>query len=151
MSTRFRMMANAAALCAAGVVMCSINALAQTDDTPAVPTVLTQNGIRYVSGGIGEDEVAVMRKMAEQYSLRVMVAGRAGEYLSDVDVTVDSAAGKQIFAARTDGPFLLVALPAGRYRVTAASGQATQTRAVVVPARGTARLDIHLDANSAKQ
>jgi hypothetical protein len=124
----------------------SVGVQAQTEDTPTTPTVLTQNGIRYVSGGIGEDEAAAMRKMAAQYSLRVMVAHKSGEYLSDVDVTIASIAGKNVFSARTDGPFLLVALPPGHYRVTAASGQATQTQSVVVPARGTARLDMHLDS-----
>lgn len=126
-------------------MMGNIEARAQTDNTPAAPMVMTQNGIRYVSGGIGEEEAAAMQKLAAHYSLRVMVAGKSGEYLSDVDVTVASAAGKSVFSARTDGPFLLVALPAGHYRVTAASGQATQTRAVVVPAQGTARLDMRLD------
>ena len=138
-------MALAAALCAAGAMMGHIEARAQTDNTPDAPTVMTQNGIRYVSGGVGEEEAAVMQKLASNYSLRVMVAGKSGHYLSDVDVSVASAAGKSVFSARTDGPFLLVALPAGHYRVTAASGHATQTRAVVVPTHGTARLDMHLD------
>jgi hypothetical protein len=127
-----------------GAMLFAASGFAQTDATPAEPTVLMQHGIRYVSGGIGEDEAAAMNKMAEQYSLRVMVAGQGGEYLSDVDVTIASAAGKQIFAARTDGPFLLVRLPAGHYRVSATNGQATATHAVVVPPRGTARLDLHL-------
>ncbi|MGN6319474.1 carboxypeptidase-like regulatory domain-containing protein [Trinickia sp.] len=109
--------------------------------------VLRQNGIEYVSGGIGEEQVAAMRQMASHYSLNVMVAGRGGEYLSDVDVTIASATGKNVFTARTDGPYLLVRLPAGRYRVTAQSGQASQTRQVTVPAHGTARLDFHLATN----
>lgn len=144
MSTGYRTMITVAALCAA-VAMGSIEARAQVEEMPATPTVLTQNGIRYVSGGIGEEEAAAMQKMAAQYSLRLMVAHKSGEYLSDVDVTIASSTGKGVFSARTDGPFLLVALPPGHYRVTAASGQASQTRSVVVPARGTARLDMHLD------
>lgn len=142
MSRRYRM--RAAGLCMAGAMLCAASAFAQTDATPAEPTVLKQNGITYVSGGIGEDEVAAMKKMAAQYSLRVIVAGQSGEYLSDVDVTIASAAGKQVFSARTDGPILLVRLPAGRYRVSAASGQASAAHAVVVPAHGTAQLDLHL-------
>lgn len=108
---------------------------------------LRQNGIEYVSGGIGEEQVAAMRQLASRYSLSVMVAARGGEYLSDVDVTIASATGKNVFSVRTDGPYLLVRLPAGRYRVTAQSGQASQTRQVTVPARGTARLDFHLATN----
>lgn len=142
MFNRYRM--RAVGLCLVGAMFGAASAMAQTDATPGEPTVLKQNGIAYVSGGIGEDEVAAMKKMAAQYSLRVMVAGQGGEYLSDVDVTIASAAGKQVFSARTDGPILLVRLPAGRYRVSATSGQASAAHAVVVPAHGTAQLDLHL-------
>ena len=144
MSKRYRM--TVAALGAAAAMLCATGVMAQTDATPTEPTVLMQHGIAYVSGGIGEDEVAAMNKMAAQYSLRVMVAAPSGEYLSDVDVSIASAAGKPVFSARTDGPILLVRLPAGHYRVSATSGQASVTHTVVVPAHGTARLDLHLKA-----
>jgi len=142
------------ALCVAGAMACQVQAKPPSpslSSSPSLsedaPTVLRQNGIEYVSGGIGEEQVAEMRQMASHYSLSVMVAAPGGEYLSDVDVTIASATGKNVFSARTDGPYLLVRLRAGHYRVTAQSGHASQTRQVTVPAHGTARLDFHLATN----
>lgn len=136
----------AMALCAAVAMGGAAEALSQVPSEQA-PAVLLQNGIEYLSGGIGEDQVAAMRQLASHYSLSIIVAAKGGEYLSDVDVSIVSAKGENVLSVRTDGPYLLVRLPAGRYRVTAQSGQANQTREVTVPAHGTARLDFHLATN----
>ncbi len=145
----------ATALCAVVAAVAAVAVVAIGSAAPALSQVpsdeasapLLQNGVEYLSGGIGEDQVAAMRQLASQYSLSVMVAAKSGAYLSDVDVSIASAKGKNVLSVRTDGPYLLVRLPAGRYRVTVQSGQANQTRDVTVPTHGTARLDFHLATN----
>jgi hypothetical protein len=115
-------------------------ALAQSLAQPA-----SQNGISYVTGGVGEDEVQAFRTVAPRYNLRMTFALKTGSYLSDVDVTITSATGQSVMTVHTEGPFLFVRLPAGRYRIGAQMRQITETRTIQVPARGDIDLRFYWD------
>ncbi|WP_396333396.1 carboxypeptidase regulatory-like domain-containing protein [Burkholderia anthina] len=106
------------------------SALAETPPEP-----IEQNGIAYITGGIGEDEVTAFRDVASRYNLRITFASKRGHYLSDVDVTLSS--GKSaVLDAHTSGPFLFARVPPGRYTVSAHDRAVQEVRRVVVPARG---------------
>ncbi|NYH14287.1 carboxypeptidase-like regulatory domain-containing protein [Paraburkholderia bryophila] len=108
-------------------------ALAQSLPQPA-----SQNGISYITGGVGEDEVQAFRAAAANYNLRMTFASKTGSYLSDIDVTITSGAGRSVLTVRTEGPFLFARLPAGRYQIRAQTRHITETRKIQVPAhRGT--------------
>ncbi|AWV01889.1 carboxypeptidase regulatory-like domain-containing protein [Burkholderia sp. JP2-270] len=101
----------------------------------SVPAAIRQNGIAYVTGGVGADEIAAFRAVAPRYNLRITLASKAGEYLSDVDITISS--GKvSILDAHTAGPFLFARVPPGRYAISAHDRGVQEVRHVVVPARG---------------
>lgn len=122
----------------------AVVAVAALGSTAAVSATLepaTQNGVAYVTGGIGQDEVDAIRAAAPKYNLRMMFASRSGEYLSDVDVTIRSAAAQPVLIVHTKGPFLYARLPAGQYRIDARYGGAEQRRNVRVPARGGVQVD----------
>ncbi|MFM0515413.1 carboxypeptidase-like regulatory domain-containing protein [Paraburkholderia sp. RL17-373-BIF-A] len=121
-------------LCANGA------ALAQSLPQPA-----SQNGVSYITGGVGQDEVQAFRAAAPGYNLRMTFAAKTGSYLSDVDVTITSGAGRPVLTVRTEGPFLFVRLPAGRYQIVAQRRHITETRRVQVPARGGAELRFYWD------
>ncbi|AJZ56599.1 hypothetical protein OI25_7129 [Paraburkholderia fungorum] len=110
-------------------------ALAQSLPQPA-----SQNGISYITGGVGEDEVQAFRAAAPGYNLRMTFASKTGSYLSDIDVTITSGAGRSVLSVRTEGPFLFVRLPAGRYQIGAQTRHITETRKIQVPAHGGADL-----------
>lgn len=111
-----------------------------------LPPVRVQNGISYVTGGIGADESDALRAQAHRYSLRILFAAREGNYLSDVDVTISTRGGERMLNVHTEGPFLYVNLPPGAYRVDAHAGSGSETRPVtIVPHRGRDLL-IRLDA-----
>ncbi|AIO99319.1 hypothetical protein DP50_5199 [Burkholderia pseudomallei 576] len=114
----------------------AVAALGSTAAANETPEPATQNGIAYVTGGVGQDEVDALRAAASKYNLRMMFASRSGEYLSDVDVTIRAAAAQPVLTVRTRGPFLYARLPAGQYRIDARYGSAEQRRSVRVPARG---------------
>lgn len=114
----------------------TVAALGSTAAANETPEPATQNGIAYVTGGVGQDEVDALRAAASKYNLRMMFASRSGEYLSDVDVTIRAAAAQPVLTVRTRGPFLYARLPAGQYRIDARYGSAEQRRSVRVPARG---------------
>ncbi|MGN6808677.1 MAG: carboxypeptidase regulatory-like domain-containing protein [Trinickia sp.] len=121
-------------------VCASGTALAQSLPQPA-----SQNGVSYITGGVGEDEVQAFRAAAPNYNLRMTFASKAGNYLSDVDVTIASGAGQPVLTVRTEGPFLYVRLPAGRYRIGAQRLHVSETKTIQVPAHGGAELRFYWD------
>lgn len=129
-----------AAAFATQAILASTMALAQENE--ALRPV-TEAGVTYVSGGIGEDETTAIRAMAPKFNLDLVFAQKNGTYLSDVDVVVMSSTGAQIVALKTNGPILLMRVAPGRYLVTATADQAKQTRWVTVPAHGRAHLSLH--------
>ncbi|SAL05650.1 hypothetical protein AWB81_07249 [Caballeronia arationis] len=106
----------------------------------SLPQPASQNGISYITGGVGEDGVLAFRAAAPSYNLRMKFASKTGNYLSDVDVTITSGAGRPVLTVRTEGPFLFVRVPAGRYQIGAKMRHITETRKIQVPARGAADL-----------
>lgn len=97
----------------------------------------TSRGEAYVMGGIGLDEVESMQAERPNFSLWVRTAARgSGEYLADVRVAIFDAADGVVFNRPVSGPWLLVALRPGTYRVEASTGGAPQVRKVTVPAHG---------------
>ncbi|WP_454872023.1 carboxypeptidase-like regulatory domain-containing protein [Paraburkholderia xenovorans] len=107
-----------------------------------LPEPVSRDGVLYMTGGIGEDDAKAFRALAPRYSLRMTLTAPAGNYLSDVDVTIASASGHAILDTRTEGPFLFVMLPAGRYRIVAHAGRTAFAKTVDVPRRG--GLDLHV-------
>ncbi|WP_296225681.1 hypothetical protein [Ralstonia sp. UBA689] len=108
-------------------------------DEPAGAGVVTpkiQGGVTYVSGGVGQDEVEAMHRIARDYSVRLTFVGKGGEYLSDIDTHIRTARGAAVLAVVSEGPLLYVRLPSGSYRVSASyNGEEKQTT-ITVPAHG---------------
>ena len=87
-----------------------------------VPAERWQGGLSFVSGGIGQDEAALFKKLAGTYPLAVEFIRHAepkDEYEADVAVTIRSGDGKTVLDVQSQGPFLLVNLPDGTYTVQA--------------------------------
>lgn len=90
----------------------------------------TQNGITYLSGGVGLDERSEMKASMHGYNLIMTFAEKSGAYVADVKVSIKSLGGKQGLEAVSDGPLFYAALPPGRYRVSAEYAGKTQTKIV---------------------
>ena len=73
------------------------------------------------------------------YPLKVEIAGRGGQYLGDVAVTL-SQDGKILAALRCDGPWTLFRLPPGRYHVEARTEGKTASSDAYAPAQGQGRI-----------
>lgn len=94
---------------------------ASTQPVQAAGTNCSSQGIACVSGGIGGSEREELQQQAKSYSLWVnTVANKSGAYLADIRVTVRNAKNHEmVLTATMDGPWLFIALPAGRYEVEA--------------------------------
>lgn len=93
--------------------------LAPIDNTGVQVQPLQQNGITYLSGGIGEDEARAIGQ-AQGYNLHMTFSvGPESKYIPDVDVTVQNASGQTLLTLEDAGPLVYVQLPPGKYKVVA--------------------------------
>ncbi len=100
-------------------------------DTSAVRLVpQEQNGITYLTGGIGLDESKAIQQV-EGYNLHMTFsAGPINEYLSGVDVAIQTVDGRSILSLSQVGPIVYVKLPADKY-VIVASQKGIEKRSTV--------------------
>lgn len=105
----------------------------------AAPSVLPpaheEGAITYLSGGIGSDQSLAIRSVMNKYPLVLEFVGRTNagnDYLADVPVQISDSHGKDLMSTTSDGPFMLVSLPHGRYNVTATYNGKTEHREVKV-------------------
>ena len=75
-------------------------------------------GIPYVSGGVGLDEREQFDAISKNYNLKLVFAGKRGEYTADVRVEILDRIGKKVLDAVADGPWFFSKLPPGKYTVT---------------------------------
>lgn len=79
----------------------------------------TQNGITYLSGGIGMDEACALQRMPG-YTLRMTFSeGVGNEYVPVSAISIQNAQAHEILNVNDVGPMMLVKLPAGHYVVVA--------------------------------
>ena len=121
---------------------------AGADGNNALPPVQHSGSISYVSGGVGEEEIAAMKAAAAQYALQMTffshVEGGRDSYNAPAELTILKADGSPVLDIKPDGPFLLVDLPAGSYRVTAANSGWSKTVPVQLGRGGHKRLSFQM-------
>ena len=105
---------------------------AETDtDTGLVEK--SQNGIQYVSGGIGHDQQRAINKLRNEYNLHITFAQiKTGHFVSGVSVSIANKDGEQFADIDDAGPILLTDLPAGTYLIKARYEGASQDKVVTL-------------------
>jgi hypothetical protein len=110
----------------AGMSLAALLAAAVSLDAVAAVSPLPRERVSgtasYVSGGVSVDAAHAFEAAAARYPLVVKLyehAGQRDEYTADAHVTISDRAGRVIVDDRAEGPFMLVRLPAGDYRVAA--------------------------------
>jgi len=94
------------------------------------------NGTIYISGGVGEEELAEINAARSEFNVRVLLAEKAGAYVTGVRVVISEASGAKVLEVESAGPHLLAKLPEGTYRISVTYGaQAQQQEFVVRPGR----------------
>ena len=121
----------------AGIVF-SPAVMGQTPDAPVQPK--TENGLRYLCGGVGLDESEYMKAQARSHGLLMTFATSDGSYLAKVHVDIADNRGKPLMSVDCDAPMLLVDLPRGdRYRILAQAEGASLSRSASVKSGGGSR------------
>ena len=132
--------AGASALLAA---TCSLNAAAAEQGPPPAHDVRVEAYRSYVSGGDGDDSARWFKTQSAHYPLTIELfqhAGARDEYTADAMVKIVDHTGRVMLDAKAEGPFMLVRLPAGEYRVSAAlDGKRLAEREIKVSPQGHAK------------
>lgn len=80
----------------------------------------THDRVRFMSGGVGHDEVVEMRKTAKRYTLNLLFSeGKVGRAVTGHNVDIYNEQDQQVFRLKNAQPVLYVNLPAGNYMVLA--------------------------------
>lgn len=98
--------------------------------------VQEQQGVRYVSGGIGLDEREALRSLERNFNLKLTFAMDTGSYLAGIEVRIADGDGNPVLTAISDGPIFLADLPAGRYTVAVTAEDETQASSVQLDTGG---------------
>lgn len=106
----------------------------------------TNDGHRYLAGGIGIEEVDLMRSEAPAYSLQLVTAAPGGAYLAGTHVRIVGPANQVVLDTTIDAPWLLVDLPGGRYTVQATHGGKLVERRLTIAPGKPQRVVVHFDA-----
>ncbi|OIR17576.1 hypothetical protein GALL_17940 [mine drainage metagenome] len=106
-------------------LMISRNAIS----SPLMPEPIELPGITYITGGIGEAESSMMKGLAKDYDLEIVLiqkavmmkkfVGTKEEYLANIHLQIQDNLKNNILDVMTDGPYLLANLPSGKYRLIA--------------------------------
>lgn len=118
-------------------------------DDDVLPEVKTQNGVAYISGGFGSDQVTAMKSAAKDYSLMLTCSEQnTGKYLADIKVTITDKAGIVALDTVIDGPILLARLSPGQYRISADSNGIVLNKTVQVGADHPAKVNLNWPAQA---
>ena len=102
-----------------------------------------RNGIRYVQGGIGQDEANALRKTTG-YDLHVELStGPDGKFQSGATVDIQNAQGTSLLRVQDAGPLLYVQLPPGQYKVIGQADGATVQQQVTVSGKAPATVNLN--------
>nr|WP_233235773.1 carboxypeptidase regulatory-like domain-containing protein [Bordetella sp. LUAb4] len=119
----------------------------------ALPETQKQGNVEYVTGGIGLDESQSLKAAEKSYPLSLLFARKLdgkNDYTADVKVVITDAKGATILNATSGGPYMLVKLPEGEYKVSATLDGNEQTRQVSVKGNGSAHAGFEWSAKSTK-
>lgn len=123
----------------AGLLAAPARAAECSETAAADPAAATAPGtVLYRTGGVGHDEAQAMRADRLHYPLAltfVVHEGATDYFTAGVRVEVLREDGGRAFCAVSEGPYLFMQLPPGRYRVQATADDGrTQLREVTLAA-----------------
>ncbi len=99
-----------------------------------------QNGVEYVSGGVGDDELKALNALRDRFNLKLTLALKSGHYVSDATVRIQDARGQTLVDTVADGPLLYAHLQPGTYTISCTLGGKELRQTAHVPDKGTQHL-----------
>lgn len=118
------------------VAVCAFTALSllPISSADAQRVMSTPSGeIRYMNGGIGEEQADLMRQMSSEFPVRFTFSRHnsehnTDEFVADVRLRVTDSGGRTVLDLIGQGPIFLLSLPSGTYTVDAEHDGQVKTR-----------------------
>jgi hypothetical protein len=110
MSTAKYLTSGAQVVVAATVLAVAVLAVADV-------AVHTQDGVSFMSGGVGEERQA-LEAMGQRFNLKLTMALSSGHFVGDARVRIQSPQGRVVLDTLADGPLLYAQLQPGTYTVS---------------------------------
>jgi len=114
-------------------------------NTPALPLeVMSGNGVSYINGGIGDEEVAELKAKASEFNLHVLLTAPQGEYLSDAQLRLLDVNGTVLVSVNNAGPYFYAHLQPGNYTIETSTPDVSvvKTLKIKIPTKGTVKQQI---------
>jgi len=70
-----------------------------------------------MSGGVGLDERKALKAKEQEFNLKLEFADDSGKYLSEVTVVIYDLKGKEILHTVSSGPWFMLDLSRGKYKI----------------------------------
>ncbi len=110
----------------------------------ALPLAYADNSTNYVNGGIGDEGMAMMHGVANEYPLHIVFSeGKDGAFLADVPVTILDKHHEAVVELPDAGPMLYVRLPQGKYVINVEHKGVKQSRSVTLDGKHSKSLIMH--------
>jgi hypothetical protein len=108
------------------------------DAIPALPLTVMSNGtMKYVTGGIGSEELDQLKSIENEFNVQLLVATKDGGFLSDVTARVIDTKDTVLFTVDNVGPYFYLYLPPADYLLEITMpGGSMKTLKVKAPASG---------------
>ncbi len=87
--------------------------------------------VKYITGGIGDEERNTLQSVEKDYNLRIMSAYKDGAFSGDTHVIIRDHAGGELINVSA-GPLFYARLPAGTYMVEAVNGDESKKQKVLL-------------------
>lgn len=102
------------------LLACLLLCISVNPPLQALEIMTDARGQRYVTGGIGSEEVEALQAYKKQFNLYfVFTEGKIGRVIDDVNLSILDGQNQLVFAIKHANPRLLLQLPAGRYQAVA--------------------------------
>ncbi len=88
----------------------------------------------FIGLAVGEEAQQDQARSGVDWTLKIIFADeKTREYLSDVDLEIFDSLGERVLMLLCDGPWIVIALPAGEYTVRGSYAGTLKERKVKVP------------------
>ncbi len=127
------------------IILIICTSLFWTNAVAQLPPVQTNNGIDFISGGIGSDESQALRTEAKWWPVAIEFSQHTPDgdvWISDIRVKIFDANHRSIFEAIGDGPILLLKLQPGSYEVAAQHQSVIRTKPILITGGAHQRISI---------
>lgn len=98
------------------------------------PQPQTVNGVRVLSGGVGDEAQDEMQRLQDEFNLHITFADDTGAYLAEVPLVIENDAGETLVDTVSRGPLFYAELDAGEYTVSTTMNGVEHKRTVSIDA-----------------